>query len=143
MAEQNPFAVIPNGLKTTEAAAKFVEDVRYEAIPPEALRIGTRCLLDGLGLFVAGSEEHTVQLLVAEAEETGGRADALLLSRGSTKVPAPMAARVLGTAGHAHDWDDSQVSVDPAPVFGLLTHPTIPPLSSPLVISKKLGRGGG
>lgn len=139
MAEQNPFAVIPSGLETTEAAAKFVEDVKYEAIPPEALRIGTRCLLDGLGLFVAGSEEHTVQLLVAEAEETGGRADALLLSRGATKVPAPMAARVLGTAGHAHDWDDSQVSVDPAHVYGLLTHPTIPPLSSALVISQKLG----
>jgi 2-methylcitrate dehydratase PrpD len=139
MAEQNPFAVIPTGLKTTEAAAKFVEDVKYETIPPEALRIGTRCLLDGLGLFVAGSEEHTVQLLVAEAEETGGRPDALVLSRGNIKVPAPMAARVLGTAGHAHDWDDSQVSVDPAHVYGLLTHPTIPPLSSALVMSQKIG----
>src|SRR5258708_2844995 len=139
MAEQNPFAVIPNGWKTTEAAAKFVEDVKYETIPPEALRIGTRCLLDGLGLFVAGSEEHTVQLLVDEAQETGGRPDALLLSGGSTKVPAPMAARVLGTAGHAHDWDDSQVSTDPAHVYGLLTHPTIPPLSSALVLAQKLG----
>ena len=33
-----------------------------------------------------------------------------------------MSARVLGTAGHAHDWDDSQVSYDPAHVYGL-THP--------------------
>src|SRR5258706_14668092 len=108
MAEQNPFAVIPTGLKTTEAAAKFVEDVRYDAIPPEALRIGTRCLLDGLGLFVAGSEEHTVQLLVDEAQETGGRADALLLSRGNTKVPAPMAARMPCPPRPAHDLDASQ-----------------------------------
>ena len=103
------------------------------------MRIGTRCLLDGLGLFVAGSEEHTVQLLVEEAEQSGGRPDALLLSRGNVKVPAPMAARVLGTAGHAHDWDDSQVSVDPAHVYGLLTHPTIPPLSSALVMTQKIG----
>jgi 2-methylcitrate dehydratase PrpD len=50
-----------------------------------------------------------------------------------------MAARVLGTAGHAHDWDDSQVSIDPAHVYGLLTHPTIPPLSSALVMAQKLG----
>ena len=57
----------------------------------------------------------------------------------TTKVPAPMAARVLGTAGHAHDWDDSQVSIDPAHVYGLLTHPTIPPLSSALVMAQKLG----
>ena len=137
--DSNAFASIPDGLKTTAAAAAFVENVRFADIPLEAMRMGTRCLLDGLGLFVAGSEEHTVQLLVDDAEQTGGRPDALLLSRGNIKVPGPMAARVLGTAGHAHDWDDSQVSVDPAHVYGLLTHPTIPPLSSALVMAQKLG----
>jgi 2-methylcitrate dehydratase PrpD len=142
-ADQNPYAKIPDGLKTTAAAAEFIEKVTFDAIPAEALRIGTRCLLDGLGLFVAGSEEHTVQLLVEEAEQTGGRPDALLLSRGNTKIPAPIAARLLGTAGHAHDWDDSQVSVDPAHVYGLLTHPTIPPLSSALVMAQKLGAVDG
>ena len=141
--EQNIYAAIPNGLKTTAAATEFIENVTFKTIPAEAVRIGTRCLLDGLGLFVAGSEEHTVQLLVDDAAQMGGRTDALLLSRGNTKVPAPMAARVLGTAGHAHDWDDSQVSVDPAHVYGLLTHPTIPPLSSALVITQKLGAVDG
>jgi 2-methylcitrate dehydratase PrpD len=90
-------------------------------------------------LYVAGSEERSVQLLIAEAAETGGRADALLLRRGHNRVPAPMAARVLGTAGHAHDWDDSQVSHDPAHVYGLLTHPTIPPMTSALAMAQKLG----
>ena len=137
--EQNLYAKIPTDLKTTAAAAEFVESIAFNAIPPEAIRIGTRCLLDGLGLFVAGSEEHTVQLLAEDADQMGGRTDALLLSRGRTKVPAPIAARVLGTAGHAHDWDDSQVSLDPAHVYGLLTHPTIPPLSSALVMAQKLG----
>jgi 2-methylcitrate dehydratase PrpD len=139
MAEQNAFATIPNGLETTAAAAVFVESVRLADIPEQGLRIGTRCLLDGLALFVAGSEEHSVRLLIEEAEQTGGRPDALLLGRGNKKVPAPMAARVLGTAGHAHDWDDSQVSLDPAHIYGLLTHPTIPPLTSALVMAQKLG----
>ena len=138
-AEQNTFATIPEGLKTTAAAAAFVENVSFADIPTEAIRIGTRCLLDGLGLFVAGSEEHSVRLLIEEADQTGGRPDALLLGRGDKKVPAPMAARVLGTAGHAHDWDDSQVSLDPAHIYGLLTHPTIPPLTSGLVMAQKLG----
>jgi 2-methylcitrate dehydratase PrpD len=137
--DQNAFATIPDGLETTAAAAAFVENVCFEDIPAEAKRIGTRCLLDGLGLFVAGSEEHSVRLLIEDAEQTGGRPDALLLGRGNKKVPAPMAARVLGTAGHAHDWDDSQVSSDPAHIYGLLTHPTIPPLTSALVMSQKLG----
>jgi 2-methylcitrate dehydratase PrpD len=138
-AEQNTFATIPDGLKTTAAAAAFVENVGFADIPAEAMRIATRCLLDGLGLFVAGSEEHSVRLLIEEAEQMGGRPDALLLGRGNKKVPAAMAARVLGTAGHAHDWDDSQVSLDPAHIYGLLTHPTIPPLTSALVMAQKLG----
>jgi 2-methylcitrate dehydratase PrpD len=54
-----------------------------------------------------------------------------------------MAARVLGTAGHAHDWDDSQVSRDPAHVYGLLTHPTIPPLTGALVTAQRLGAVDG
>ena len=143
MADQNPFAKIPDRLRTTAAATAFIERLTFEAIPAEALRIGTRCLLDGLGLFVAGSEEHTVQILAAEAAEVGGKPDALLLSRDEMKVPAAMAARVLGTAGHAHDWDDSQVSIDPAHVYGLLTHPTIPPLSSALVMAQRLGSIAG
>ena len=125
--------------KTTEAAAEFVQNITYDAVPAEALRIGTRCLIDGLGLFVAGSEEHSVKILADEARAIGGKPEALLLGRGDAKVPAPMAARVLGTAGHAHDWDDSQVSRDPAHVYGLLTHPTIPPLTSALVVAQKLG----
>ena len=138
-AEQNSYATTLTGSKTTAAAASFIESVSYETVPRDALRIATRCLLDGLGLLVAGSEEPSVRLLVDEAEATGGSADALLLSRREKKVPAPTAARVLGTAGHAHDWDDSQVSVDPAHVYGLLTHPTIPPLTSALVMAQKLG----
>jgi 2-methylcitrate dehydratase PrpD len=142
-AEQNPYANIPVNLNTTAAAAAFVEAVTYSDIPPEVVRIGTRCLLDGLGLFVAGAEEHAVQIIADEAAQTGGMPDALLLRRGATKVPSATAARVLGTAGHAHDWDDSQVSVDPAHVYGLLTHPTIPPLSSALVMAQKIGAVDG
>lgn len=138
-ADQNAFAAIPDGLKTTACASEFIERVTLNDIPAEAMRIGTRCLLDGLGLFVAGSEEHSVRLLIEEAEHMGGRPDALLLRRGDIKVPAPIAARVLGTAGHAHDWDDSQVSFDPAHIYGLLTHPTIPPLTSALVMAQRLG----
>lgn len=134
----NAFAVMPTDTDITAQAAEFVETVTFDDIPAEALRIGTRCVLDGLGLFVAGSHEHTVQILIDEATDMGGREDALLFDA-DKKLPAPMAARVLGTAGHAHDWDDSQVSIDPAHIYGLLTHPTIPPLTSALVMAQKLG----
>lgn len=135
---QNAFATMPENTTITEQAATFIETVRFEDIPQEALRIGKRCIIDGLGLYVAGSEEHSLEILIAEASEMGGREDANLLST-NQKVPAPMAARVLGTAGHAHDWDDSQVSLDPAHIYGLLTHPTIPPLTAALVMGQARG----
>ncbi len=139
---QNAFAEMPEGTTITEEAARFVESVTFEDIPEEALTIGKRCLIDALGLYVAGSEEHSVHILAQEAEYVGGREESRLL--GSTlRVLAAMAARVLGTAGHAHDWDDSQVSIDPAHIYGLLTPPTIPPLSSALVTAQSLGAVSG
>lgn len=127
----------------TEGAASFVEQLRYEDLPAAAIEVGSRCVLDGVGLYIAGSTEPSVRILTADALDQGGRQDALLLRAGTKRVPAAIAARVLGTAGHAHDWDDSQVSVDPKHVYGLLTHPTIPPLTSSLVISQRIGNVSG
>ena len=123
----------------TEQACLFVENLTFAQLPAEAIRTGRRCIADALGLYVAGTDEPSVAILCAAAAEQGGAEDALLLGAGRRKVPAPLAARVLATAGHAHDWDDTQVSHDPAHVYGLLTHPTIPPLTAALVMAQKLG----
>jgi len=127
----------------TSQAVSFIENVRYEDLPAEALRIGKRCMVDTLGVMLAGTSEHSVHILVDDAVEQGGRPDALLPSAGGKRAPAALAARVLGTAGHAHDWDDTQVSNDPAHVYGLLTHPSVPPLTAALVMSQRLGNVDG
>ncbi|MDI5935283.1 MmgE/PrpD family protein [Halomonas kalidii] len=123
----------------TEKSAAFVEQLCYEDIPEEALAIGRRCIVDTLGLYIAGTTEDVVTILVHEALDEGGVPAALLLASGGRKVPVGKAARVLATAGHAHDWDDTQVSHDPAHVYGLLTHPTVPPLTAALTMSQALG----
>jgi 2-methylcitrate dehydratase PrpD len=123
----------------TRQALHFIETTTYADLPGEALRIGRRCIVDALGLYLAGSREHSVEILSADALEQGGRADAPLPAAGARRVPAALAARVWGTAGHAHDWDDTQVSHDPAHIYGLLTHPTIPPLTAALVMAERLG----
>lgn len=128
-----------NNLNVTKAACDFIESLGIEDVPADALRLGRRCVLDGLALYVAGSVEPSARILAEEALAVGGREDALVLGKGTAKAPAPMAARVLGTAGHAHDWDDTQVSRDPRHQYGLLTHPTIPPLSAALVVAQKRG----
>jgi 2-methylcitrate dehydratase PrpD len=132
----------PYPVGTTAAAADFIESLTVADIPREAVRIGRRCVLDGLAVMVAGLAEDTWKLLADEAEEQGGRRDALLFGRGRTRVPAAIAARVLGGAGHAHDWDDTQVSNDPRHQYGLLTHPTVPPLAAALAVSQRLAAEG-
>jgi 2-methylcitrate dehydratase PrpD len=127
----------------TAQAIDFVEHTRFEVLPAEALRIGRRCILDTVGLYIAGAQEPSLRILIEDALAQGGRPEALLPGAGSQKVPAPLAARVLGTAGHAHDWDDTQVSHDPEHVYGLLTHPSVPPLTAALVTAEKLGIDDG
>ncbi len=127
----------------TAAAAEFVATLRYEDLSDEALHIGRRCMIDTMGLYVAGLTEHSTHILIDDAADTGGRADALLLGAGSLKVPAALAARVMGTAAHAHDWDDTQVSHDPDHVYGLLMHPSAPPLTAALVMAQRIGKVDG
>ena len=127
----------------TAAAAGFVQSLHYDDLSEEALHIARRCILDTMGLYVAGLTEHSVHILIDDARDTGGRTDAALLGAGSMKVPAPVAGRVMGTAAHAHDWDDTQVSHDPAHVYGLLMHPSAPPLTAALVMAQKVGGVNG
>jgi 2-methylcitrate dehydratase PrpD len=127
----------------TKQAIQFVGRTSYADLSAEALRIGRRCIVDTIGLYLAGSQEHSVRILIADALDQGGRADAPLPAGGRTRVPAALAARVWGTAGHAHDWDDTQVSHDPDHVYGLLTHPSVPPLTAALLIAERQGQRDG
>jgi 2-methylcitrate dehydratase PrpD len=135
--------VTQSGSTITEKALRFVEAVSYDDLSAEALRIGRRCIVDTVGLYLAGSQEHSVRILIGDALDQGGRADAPLPASGSARVPAALAARVWGTAGHAHDWDDTQVSHDPAHVYGLLTHPSVPPLTAALLVAERTGNRNG
>ncbi|MBB3145931.1 2-methylcitrate dehydratase PrpD [Phyllobacterium trifolii] len=121
----------------TAQAIRFIERTTYEDLPEEALVVGRRCMVDTVGLYLAGSREASVRILIEDALAQGGREDAPLPGNGSARVPASLAARVWGTAGHAHDWDDTQVSHDPAHIYGLLTHPSVPPLTAALIIASE------
>lgn len=127
----------------TAQAIRFIERTTYKDLPDEALIVGRRCMVDTVGLYLAGSREGSVRILIEDALDQGGRADAPLPGSGMRKVPASLAARVWGTAGHAHDWDDTQVSHDPAHVYGLLTHPSVPPLTAALIIAGMQGKVDG
>jgi len=129
--------------RVTEEAAIFVSDLTYTALPPEAVRIGKRCILDGLGLILAGSFEKCTRILMQFSESTGQPGKSSVLGANPMKLTAPFAALINGIAGHAMDWDDSQLSISPDRIYGLLTHPTIPPLTAALAIAEEIGAVSG
>ena len=123
----------------TKDAVNFAVGLTYDAIPEAALKIARRCVLDGLAVMVGGSEQPALEVMARYIDRVGGTPDARLLGNANKKVPAHLAALWYGLAGHAMDWDDTQLSEGPGRMYGLLTHPTVPPLSACLAIGEMLG----
>ncbi|MCL1630204.1 MULTISPECIES: MmgE/PrpD family protein [Roseinatronobacter] len=127
----------------TETAAHFAELLRFSKIPEAAAKSARCCMIDDVGLIIAGTEEHSVQILTKQACLQGGATEVALLGTLNLKVPASVAAQVMSASGHAHDWEDTQLSCDLAHVYGLLTHPVIPPLTAARIMSQELGGVSG
>lgn len=134
---------MPQQNTITQKLVDFVESVQLSDLPQQSTDIARRCILDTFGLYVAGASEPSVRILIDDARDQGGRPDATLLCGRGGKVPAGLAARVLGTAGHAQDWDDTQVSHDPLHAYGMLTHPSVPVLTAALVTGQYMGGVSG
>ena len=127
----------------TRAATEFVCRLRFEDLDAETLRIARRCVVDGLAVSLGGSEQHGMAPLLAYIDSLGGAAEAPILGDSRRRVPAHLAALWLGCAGHAMDWDDTQLAEGPGRPYGLLMHPTMPPLAAALALAPMAGAIGG
>ena len=119
----------------TAAVARFVPGLRFEDLGDEVLRISRRCILDGLGVMLAGSEQPGMAPLERLLRRMGGSANSRVVGDAAWRLPAPLAALWNGTAGHAMDWDDTQLAEGPGRPYGLLMHPTVPPLAASLAVA--------
>src|SRR6267143_5617867 len=112
----------------TDYVAKFVSQAKHEDIPGEAVELGKKSILDGLGLALAGSKAQT-GALCRQYLETIGVCDGKSTIIGSPrKTSSRFAAFVNGVSIHADDFDDTQLAVAKDRVYGLLVHPTVPVL---------------
>ena len=131
-----------NQVSVTGAVVDFVRRARFTDFPSEALHIGKRCIIDGLGVLLAGSTQPTSQILRDYLRETAPRAEATAFGPTPFKTSVASAALVNGASGHALDWDDTQLATSADRIFGLLTHPTIPPLCAALAIGERQHASG-
>jgi 2-methylcitrate dehydratase PrpD len=129
--------------KITDEVTAFVDKTAFSDFPPEAIRIAKRCVLDGLGLMFGGSVQDCTRIVREFSRKNSPGSGATAFGIDPVKLPPELAALVNGTAGHAMDWDDTQLSTTPDRIFGLLTHPTIPPLAASLAVAEAAGGASG
>ncbi len=110
--------------------------------PLEALHLAKRCIIDGLGVMLAGSTTRGSRIIhdYIRAGECVGQAT--VVGSRTIQTNAGAAALANGASGHALDWDDTQLSTSADRIFGLMTHPTIPPLAAAMAVGERDGVSG-
>jgi 2-methylcitrate dehydratase PrpD len=120
----------------TQEVANFVARTRYRDIPPDVVQLARGFILDGVGVALAGSTDECSRIVQSHIRAAAGRGEASILGT-SLAAPVPKAALANGVAGHAMDYDDTQLSTSKEAVYGLLTHPTTPVLAAALALGEK------
>ena len=128
--------------RATAAVVDFIITARVQDFPAEAIALGKRCIIDGLGVVLAGSTTQGSRIIhdYLKAELGTGnteRGTSTVFAAEPFRATAASAAFANGASGHAMDWDDTQLSTTPDRIFGLLTHPTLPPLCAALAVGER------
>ncbi len=107
----------------TAAVARFVSSLRFADLPARVVSVAEDHLVDSWGVMLAGSQEEAAGILREVLQGPDGPAGLVGLRAATT---APAAALLNGLAGHALDYDDTQLATSEGSVYGLLTHPSVP-----------------
>lgn len=100
----------------TAALADRVSAMRLADMPAAALTVAKQCLLDWLGVALAGRNEPLVRILVDELAGADDPAGASIVGHGR-RARLDDAVLINGAMGHALDFDD---------VIMPMGHPTVP-----------------
>ncbi|TKI06056.1 MmgE/PrpD family protein [Martelella alba] len=84
----------------------WLSSLTEEALPAEVRHVALRCLVDTVGVMLAGAKTRQGQLAQRHALETGAAGPAQLAA-GRVVCGAPAAAFANGVAAHALDFDDN------------------------------------
>jgi 2-methylcitrate dehydratase PrpD len=103
----------------TRALAERAIALRYNELPAPVRELAGQCVLDYLGVALAGTHDPLVQILLDEMAEAGGSAQASIIGHG-VRLPMLSAAMVNGSAAHALDYDDVNMAMPGHPSVAIL-----------------------
>lgn len=103
-------------------------------LPDDVVEIARQCVLDWLGVTLAGAQEDASRIVLAELLDSGGAGAAATVIGRTERLSIHDAALANGTASHALDYDDVNESM-----YG---HPTVPILAGLLALAEWRGTSG-
>jgi len=107
---------------------------RYDDLPAEARDATKKCVIDTLGVTIAGSTAQGCNTIASMAKEWGGHQESTILAYGE-RVPSPNAAWVNATMARARDFDDyDSVTAE---------HPSVSTVTAALVVGELVGGVSG
>src|SRR6516225_8427324 len=103
----------------TRVLAGKASTLDYDDLPVPVRELAGQCILDYLGVALAGAEDELVRLLLSELSEAGGAPQASIIGH-PTRLPVVSAALVNGAASHALDYDDVNMAMPGHPSVAIL-----------------------
>ena len=110
--------------------ARHVSDTGYADLPASTVATARRDILDTFGCMLGGSGAPGIDELFGVISRWGGLAESRVLLRG-LRLPAPQAALLNASMGHALDFDDTLDT-------GGSIHPGVSVLASVLAVADSL-----
>ena len=98
----------------TRELGDFIAGLSFDRVPAEAVEIARLGFIDTIATMIAGSRDEAPQILKRALSPPPGPATLYFI--GET-APAPEAAWINGTAGHALDYDDVALHGHPSTVL--------------------------
>jgi 2-methylcitrate dehydratase PrpD len=102
-------------------------------MPADVREAARRCVLDWVGVALAGANDPLIGILIGAAQDEGGNGACSLVGHGE-KVSPMQAAMINGAAGHVLDYDDVNT--------GMTGHPTAAVLPAVLALAESRNASG-
>jgi 2-methylcitrate dehydratase PrpD len=99
--------------------AEKASALAYDDLPTAVHELARQCVLDYLGVTLAGAADSLVRILLDEMAEAGGSPQASVIGH-IVRLPALSAALVNGAAAHALDYDDVNMAMPGHPSVAIL-----------------------
>ena len=114
--------------------AEFTSQLRYEDLPQDVIDTTKKCILDVIGVAIAGSRKPASEIWLETLKSFGGPKEATIWMSGFPKLPYLNAACANGAFGHVLDMDDLHNSS--------ITHLGVITIPVAIAMGERMGKSG-